>query len=345
MMQNKKDAIRTGVILGLIALILVLFAVFVDWRAVWAQLSAADWRYVAVASLALVAGLAAYTSRWRTLLGDRPAWDNTFFASNAGLMAHILLPLRPGFYVRIFSLGRMEAVTFAEATSSIFVERWVEQIMRLAAMGGALTFGVGLAVSPQTVIGAALSLVAAFGGMVWLVRRRVWILARAPQLLARLPRFTEERARKFIGDLLVGFGSITSVRRMVRAFVWSLLTWVFFWGYAYAGLLALDARVNVNAALAVSLGSLALATPSAPTQPGLYHASVVVPLSLVGYDEALLTSYAVLLHALQMVWIVGIGLWGVSKTGVAMGRFAGGSLAVPAVENLEARSNPDPPSS
>lgn len=339
-MQKQKTAIRTGIILSLIALILVLFAVFVDWRAVWDQLKNANWRYVWVASLALVAGLTAYTSRWRTLLGDKPAWNNTFFAANAGLMAHILLPLRPGYYVRIFALGATEAVTFAEATSSVFVERWMEQILRLAALGGALVFGVGLELTPFTTVGAALFLILAFGGMFWLVRKQAWVLAHAPQWLARLPRLTEERTHKFVFDLLAGFSSVTSTRTMAIAFAWSILTWVLFWGYAYAGLLALNSGVDTGTALAISLGSLALATPSAPTQPGIYHASIVVPLSLVGYDEALLTSYAVLLHALQMIWIVGIGLWGVSKTGISIGRFAGGQVEVPAAGEIEVGKTP-----
>jgi len=64
---------------------------------------------------------------------------------------------------------------------------------------------------------------------------------------------------------------------------------------------------------------LALSPPSAPTQPGIFHASVVVPLAAVGFDEVALTAYAVLLHILEMVWMIGLAIVGLAQTGLSVG--------------------------
>jgi hypothetical protein len=65
----------------------------------------------------------------------------------------------------------------------------------------------------------------------------------------------------------------------------------------------------------LSLGSLAFVPPSATTLPGIYHLSMVVPLSLVGFDGNTLTAYAVLMNAVEMLCITALGLWGLARTG------------------------------
>ena len=92
-----------------------------------------------------------------------------------------------------------------------------------------------------------------------------------------------------------------------------------FWGFFYVTLLALGQGFPPDERLAVSLGALALSPPSAPTQPGIFHASVVVPLAAVGFNEVTLTAYAVLLHILEMVWMIGLALWGLAQTGLSVG--------------------------
>jgi hypothetical protein len=65
------------------------------------------------------------------------------------------------------------------------------------------------------------------------------------------------------------------------------------------------------------LGALALSPPSAPTQPGIFHASIVVPLAAVGYDAGALTAYAVILHLLEMFWMIGLAAFGLLRIGLS----------------------------
>jgi len=205
-----------------------------------------------------------------------------------------------------------------EVTSSIVVERWFEQIMRLAAFGGAIVFGAGGAVSTRTILGSFAFLMATLVFMVWMVKRRQMVLERFPAWLARLPRLTETRARKGLSDLIDGLESVTSLRRLVLVLVWSVIAWAFFWGFHYLCLLALAVDLDLNTRLALSLGTLALAPPSATTVPGIYQISTVLPLALIGYDENTLTSYTLVMNATEMAWIVGLGIWGTLRSGMSL---------------------------
>lgn len=301
--------------IGAIALIVVLFIMFIDLGEVIAQIRRADWRDLVGASGFLVAGMGVYAFRWRLLLAGKPGRLVTYHAANVGHMFNILLPLRAGEPARIVYLGTQSHISVAEVASSVFVERQLEQIMRIAALGGAILFGAGVHISWETILGVFVFLILAFGFLFWMVHHRQRLLADWPPFLGRLPRLSEQRARQVLSELLDGLSSISSPGRLVMAFLSSLLCWSLFWGYQYLTLAALGINLSLLQKLAISVGALALSPPSAPTQPGIFHASVVVPLAAIGFDRTMLTSYAVILHALQMVWMIGMGLWGLSRSG------------------------------
>lgn len=299
-----------------IAVILVVFVTLIDVRQVMATLQNANWLFVLGAVVALLIGQAAYATRWRLLLADKPRWLSTFHAANVGQAVNILTRL--GEPARIVVLGRADNTPLAEITSSVIVERLFEQVMRLLALGGAVVFGAGLQPSPGTVGGAVAFVVIAFGLMLWLIRNQARVLEHGPKWLARLPRIKEENARRTLANLLNGLSAVASPRRLALALLWSLISWSAFWVFHALALLALPA-VPRDQWLAISLGALALAPPSAPTLPGLYHGSIVAPLSVVGFDGALLTSYAIILHAVQMALLISLGLWGLNQSGASLG--------------------------
>ncbi len=310
---------RTSLLLtaGLILLIMALFAALVDLQAVFLQLRRADWQLSLLAAGALLLGLGLYALRWQMLLVNRAAYADVFHAANIGHMTNILVPLRAGEAARVAAISRDPGVSLSQGTSSVAVERWLEQLMRLAALGGALALGIGLELSPRTIFGGLAALALALTGMIALVRGRARVEVRGGRWLGRLPRVTEAQAREVIAGFLEGLSGVASPRRLAGAFTLSVLSWLCFLGFHYLALRALPGSLTLQQIMSVSLGSLALAPPSAPTQPGIYHASIVAPLGLLGYSAAALTAYAVLLHALQMAGMVALGAWGVGQMGVS----------------------------
>jgi hypothetical protein len=160
---------------------------------------------------------------------------------------------------------------------------------------------------------------AAAVGLLWVRRHREQVLRAWPPLLARLPRVSESQARAGLGSLLFGLEQAARPRRLVGALALSLAAWGCFWAFTALALAALPGALSSAEVLTLSLGVLALAPPSAPAQPGIFHAALVVPLSTLGYDPAALTAYAVVLHALLMVWMLGLGLWGLAQSGAGLG--------------------------
>lgn len=302
-------------LLVVIVLIGIAFVLFVDWRAVAQVLQTADLHYLLLASLALVAGLFVYALRWRLLLANKPTWSFTFHVANVGHAGNILIPARAGEPARIIMMQRGSPVSITEATSSFVVERLFEQIMRLVTLSGAILYGVGLRASPATVAGGIGFLVMAFGVIAWLIYRREMVLAKGPRLLAWLPRVTEEGARGWLHDLLANLANVSAPRRFLLVLLWSFLLWFCLWAFFHLTLLALGNDFLPEERTAVSLGALALVPPSAPTQPGLFHASMVAPLAAAGFGAERLTAYAILLHIIQMIWMIAFALWGIGRTG------------------------------
>ncbi len=151
---------RTSLLLtsGLILLIMVLFVALVDVPAVAAQLRLADWRFSLAAAGALLVGLGLYTLRWQLLLIYRASYTDVFHAANIGHMTNILVPLRAGEAARVAAISRGPDMTLSLGTSSVAVERWLEQLMRLTAFGGALVLGIGLEITPGTIFGGLATL-------------------------------------------------------------------------------------------------------------------------------------------------------------------------------------------
>lgn len=310
---------RKLILSGLLALGLTAGLVFfIDWREVMRRLAAADWRRLTAAAGLLLAGYIVYAARWRYFLHGRPQFVATFHTSNVGNLANTLLPLRPGDPMRAFILRSASGLSILQITSSLVVERWFEQVMRLAALSGAFAFGSGWAVSPGTLAGLVGLLLGSYVLMLWMVHRQEFVLARLPRWLARLPRVSEERAHIGLIHLIEGFTSLSSPGRMLGGLLGSLATWALFGGFHYLCLLALYPALDGRGGLAIALGSLALAPPSASTLPGMYQVSIVLPLAVLGYDRNLLTSYTLVMNLIEMLLMSLLGVWGALRVGLSL---------------------------
>ncbi len=312
---------RTFIVVILIIIITALFFLLVDVNEVWEQLVSADARYLIAASCALVLGLVAFAARWRSLLEYNPPLVFTFHASNIGHAGNMLIPFRAGEAIRILVMGSAQYVSFTAATTSVVVERLFEQLMRFIVLGLAIAIGVGLEVSPATLLSGLGLLVLGFGTVVWLVNHQDFTRIKVTRLLAKIPRVTEETAYKSISDLMQNLTAVSKPHQFMRILLISGITWLLFWGFFYLTLLALDTSFSRQQQLAISLAALALSPPSAPTQPGIFHASIVVPVAALGFDPETLTAYAIILQAIEIFWMVGLAVWGLIATGSSLSVF------------------------
>ncbi len=319
--NNKQNVRRILILVAIIIAITILFFLLVETEEVVQYLVAADARFLIAASIMLILGLVAFAARWRALLGNNPQLLFTFHASNMGQAGNILIPMRAGEAIRILVMGSGKSVSLTEATTSVVVERLFEQLMRVLTLAAAILVGVGIEISPAAALGGVSFLILGFGIIAWLVSNQEFTLDRGTRLLVKLPRVTEETAHKSISDLLQNLAAVSKPRQFAVILLWSVITWSFFWGFFYLTLLSLGTSFAPEQQLAVSLAAMALSPPTAATQPGIFHASIVVPLAALGIDAEALTAYAVILHILEMVWIVGLATWGLIATGSSVQGF------------------------
>jgi uncharacterized protein (TIRG00374 family) len=301
-----------------IVVIIAIFLLLVDLEEVLAQLQTADPIQLLLGSAAFIAGLLVFAVRWRVLLKYEPGLTFTFHASNLGHAGNILLPFRAGEAIRILVMSTNSEVSLAESTSSFVVERLFEQSMRLLAVLIALLIGVGLETSVEALVGGVLFVVVGFGAVLYLANHPEFTLSKGTRLLAAVPRVSEERAHQATVDFLSNLSGIAHPRRFLIVLGWSLLSWFLFWLFFFLTFRALDTSLSLQDQIAISMGALAVSPPSAATQPGLFHASVVAPLSAVGFDAELITAYAVLLHILEMIWLIILAAWALFATKISL---------------------------
>ena len=330
---------RAWLALALTALAVTLLALAVDPRAVLDVLRRAS-PGLALASLALLAvGTVVYAWRWRLLLAHQARWSLIFHAANLGHAVNSLVPLRAGEAARVVALSRAAGLPMSQVASSVVVERMYEVMLRLAALIGALVFGLGLLASPLAILGAGLFLAGGAGAVWWLVRNQASVLERWPAWLARLPRISERRARRSLESLLRGMSLAAAPARLAVGLAWTLVAWGCYWGFYALVLLALPINLALGDLLTLSLGALALLPPSAPTAPGIYHAALVLPLGLLGYRNSDLTAFALLANALLMGFMLPLGLLGLRYLGAS----PRGLLAAPVQTTPAATTHPPVP--
>ena len=300
--------------LALVVVVIILFIALVDLQTTYQLLLGADGAVLLLAAAALIAGYGLLAVRWRTLLGNRPSWTQSFHSVNLGNLANTLTPL-PGDPVRILVISTTPTVSVAMSTSTAIVERLLEQLLRLAAFGGMLYLGLGIEVSARLTSASMLIVGIGFFSLVLLGHYAERISPALSTAITRIPGLGKELARRLVIDLMQGFLTAGKPRQLLIAGAQSVVIWAFFLGYHFLVLRAFDAPLSFEQSLALALASLAIVPPSAPAMPGVYQATIVAPLSVLGdIDPALLTAYAVALYIIQGLCLLVLGIWGLTRT-------------------------------
>ncbi len=300
----------TGIILLLLIGVICLVR-YTDYQHILTTIQNIKLLPTGYATLFLIAGLAAYAGRWWELVGRRSPYLYSFHTSNLGHAGNILTPFRVGEPARIIVMAAQ--VGRSEAATSYGVERTFEQFLRLGALGLSALLGLNVWTSSYTYTGA-ITVIAIVLTIFWALQNQTLLLNKVPSLLGRLPFLQPDSIRSFMAGVLSNLTSLSKPQQFALVLFWNLLTWGLFWCFHYFAIQALDdAFIGCNKT-ALALAALALVPPSSPTAPGLYHASLIIPLHLVGYPVDELTSWAILMHLIQMSVMLPLGLWGAWAT-------------------------------
>lgn len=305
--------------LGLVILIIVLLFALVDVGVVFQVLLKADWRFLLLGTGCLLLAYGLITLRTRYLLSSQPGYLDTLKVDGSGFMLSILIQI-PNSAYRVLVFNRTTSVEIPKATSAMVVEIFQGSISRLVALALAVgLLAADLRGAEQPLVLGVILVGVLLAVLFWSVGHTEQIEPKLAGGLERVPHVDEDRAGRISSTLVGGLESAGSPRRFGVAFLFTLGLWLCGFAFYFLAARAFELDVPIPYFL-VALVTLILAPPSSPLMAGIFHGLVVAPLvalNLLGVEAA--TAYAVLVHAIQMVCLLALGLWGLSQMDINLG--------------------------
>ena len=301
-----------------------------DLGAIWAEMRAADYRYLAPYLGILLLIHLAKTVRWGILL--EPVARVPFGRLNAiaavGFMALVILPFRLGEFARPYLVAEPGRLRASTALSSVVAERVADGIFT-----GLLLVAALLAVPDGTPgvrifrIGGALVTLGFGAVLAFLVvayRSRALAVRIASAVLRPLSPRLADRAAGMLDAFIHGLRLVPGPRKAAE---FLLLTAVY-WGLNALGMSLLARGFGFDLGVVAScalLGVLVVGVmiPAGPGMVGTFQGAIVVGLSLFAPGEAVATrgtAYANVLWAAQLVQVTALGVFYVFSRHIRIGR-------------------------
>ena len=313
-MEKKKSRRKTWFIVLMIALVVILLAIFIDFGAVLEALGQADLGILAIGALILLAGFLLISFRGRYLWGNQPEFLTTFHTDSISYMIRMVTPLFVP-VLRVATISMATPLTVSEATPGMMAERLLELVMRFVFL---VIAAVMISVSEVTsgwIILWVLLLLGVFYLVIRFGSHADEYLPRLSAWLGHFERIDEERIRDPLTRLGVGLKMVGSTRRMILSLLLSLLMWGLFWVYYALMFEALDFGLQVDEMLAISAAIMVVLPPSTPAMIGVYQGIMVALLVPFGVaDTSTITAYAILVFLVMMVLWTILGVWGLRRT-------------------------------
>jgi glycosyltransferase 2 family protein len=282
----------------------------VDAGELRSALARADYALLVPASVVLAVAILVRILRWQILFppAHRPSLAAVTSALLIGHFFNNVLPARAGEAFRVVVLNQRVGTSRFEALGTVVAERILDVLALLliffalapelprtdwlprALWAGALLFAV-LAVSLATF---------ALRG-----ERPARLLLRP---LALLPGVSTDRTRLAASNLLYGFGFLRRPHAALGASALTILSWLLIAVAFWLCMVAFHLGVGFEAGLLVVVAvNLAIIIPSGPAAVGVFEAATLLALSAFGIDRSLGLSYAVVLHALNVLPFIVVG--------------------------------------
>jgi glycosyltransferase 2 family protein len=249
--------------------------------------------------------------RWRCLFSPatRPGWAPATEALLLGQFLNSVLPFRAGDAARIVALRSFGGPSRVETAGTVVIERIFDVLALLV-----LLFVLLPVVPEVTWLRAAgvlvIVLIVALAAAIVVLRvygERAVAFCLRP--LARLPYLSEARVEAAIRNLTKGVIALRSGRIGLIAFFWTLISWLVLGASFWCLMLGFDFGLSPVAGLLVVIATgLSHVLPSAPASVGVFEAAGIVALGAYGIPQSQALSYALVVHALNVVPFLLAGL-------------------------------------
>jgi uncharacterized protein (TIRG00374 family) len=258
--------------------------------------------------------------RWEFLLralGVSLPFGRLMLISSAGFMAILALPFRLGELARPYYVARERGARMSALLGAVAVERIIDGVLISVVFFVASLATAGDAFSPSLHLAAWVSLAGFLGLTAFLVAAQIWTeptIAFAVRI-SLLDRVAPARAHALADKLRAVISGFRALRDR-RNFSIFLLQSAIYWGVNGFGMWLLargmDLPISLGAAYVVmSFTGVVLTLPNSPGLVGQFHAAIKA--GLLAYLPAAVVNsrgiaYAIVLHGVQAIWYIVIGL-------------------------------------
>lgn len=277
------------------------------------------WPFLAgyVALLAITHFFRGY--RWNHLLrpiGAELSTPRLMAISSVGFMAILALPARLGEFVRPALIRRRGHISASAALGTVAVERVIDGLLVSLFVFGAF-FAIRGPDSPAWMMPTAYAALGVFAAAsVFLGCALRWphrtvhaavTMTLAPRISPKLAALLDEKLHSVISGFLV----LKDGRNLGMFALWSLAYWIANGLGMYVLARGFDLELSVVGAYAtMGLVAVGITLPNSPGLVGQFQWFTVLGLMLFMPAEVARTDgllYAIVLHAIQVVWYVGVG--------------------------------------
>lgn len=301
-----------GVLISIVALAVVIQ--LAGWQDIELAFTAVRPLNLGAATLLTVMSLGLRAVAWRALLDWKASFRQAFFIICEGYLLNNLFPLRAGEIGRAVIMGRVSGLGSMHVLSTVVIERAFDLAIAASLLLGTLPLALEIDWAYPVSIATISVVVLGLASMYFMARYHQPVQAFAELVSERIPVVKRMILPRFIA-FLRGLTILTRPSQFFISLGLIALGWVGWVTIYYIMLLGIapDAPfwwgVFVNSVLA-----LGVALPSAPAALGVFEASIVGALSILGVTAGAL-GFALLMHLFQFVLTAVLGFIGLLQEG------------------------------
>jgi uncharacterized protein (TIRG00374 family) len=284
----------------------------------WAALRDSNYLWLIPAFVVFALSVFIRAVRWRSMFASdrRPGLGPITKALFVGYFVNNVLPARAGEAARVVALRRLTIASAAETTATVVVERAFDVLSLLVLLFVTLPWLPNVSWLRTAIYLTAAMTVALIVAVIVVARYREKPFQFAFRFLIRLPFLPKQSLERASENFVHGLAGLRTVRVGVVAFLWTILSWLVLMVSFWLVMLAFDLRLSLLAGLFVVIAiGLSMILPSSPAALGVFEGATLLALSAYGIEESRALSYALVLHALNVLpfFVIGIPAFGIPR--------------------------------
>jgi hypothetical protein len=232
-----------------------------------------------------------------------------FIISSIGFMATGMLPARLGEFARPYLVKQKSNIKMSSTMATIIVERVFDMLSLMIFM-----FVIMLKISlPPVIFKTGITMLTIsltiLLVLIFLAVKKEFSLNKIDLILGKLPAGLAKPLEHLAHSFIEGLQILPDVKRTLYVSVLSVFIWVLIGISPYILFFSFGFNLPVINAFAVMvIIVLGVMLPAAPGFVGVYHYACVLGLTSFGIPKEAALSYAIVLHFLQLMPTVALGL-------------------------------------